>query len=397
MEDNRKIAFERLAIPAGNKVILSLDGGGVRGIMTLQLLKKLEAVAGIPCYELFDMVAGTSTGGIIAGLIASGKRVDEIEEQYIKLVKDVFKTRSIIANRFLNPPLYTKGLYRKSLKDLVGNVTLREVSEKTNTDILITAKDISASEETFFTSFRKENDFHGTYKDVLLRGVLEATMSAPTYFYPLERFTDGGTTTYNNPAVAAVIEAVCYSGKGRYVSDQLTLMSFGTGCNVKFIAPEATRNPVGPDAYFWLNYVMDESGNDASDMQMDLLRSRFVPGLDVRRFQLSFDESTMHKLPNRKLPDMDGIFAEWLYDLTNEELNTIPLDDVGKFDLLQAIGASMAEYICPADDADKKRGNWFTKDLVNERGRDALVTAFGDIERIRTQMSDPEWLDNFQE
>jgi uncharacterized protein len=40
--------------------------------MTLQLLKKLEEIAGIPCFELFDMVAGTSTGGIIAGLIAAG-------------------------------------------------------------------------------------------------------------------------------------------------------------------------------------------------------------------------------------------------------------------------------------------------------------------------------------
>ena len=59
---------------------------------------------------------------------------------------------------------------------------------------------MTASEETFFSCFKqKDGSFYGTYKDVLLRAVLEATMSAPTYFNPLERFVDGGTTTYNNP------------------------------------------------------------------------------------------------------------------------------------------------------------------------------------------------------
>jgi Patatin len=51
----------------------------MRGILTIQLLKKLEEVAGIPCFDLFDMVAGTSTGGIIAGLIVKGLTATEIE------------------------------------------------------------------------------------------------------------------------------------------------------------------------------------------------------------------------------------------------------------------------------------------------------------------------------
>ena len=53
--------------------MLCLDGGGIRGIMTLPLLKWLEVIANAPCYQLFDMVAGTSTSGIIAGLIATGE------------------------------------------------------------------------------------------------------------------------------------------------------------------------------------------------------------------------------------------------------------------------------------------------------------------------------------
>lgn len=53
----RKLAFDKLNIASDRRVILCLDGGGMRGILTIQLLKKFEEIAGIPCYELFDMVA----------------------------------------------------------------------------------------------------------------------------------------------------------------------------------------------------------------------------------------------------------------------------------------------------------------------------------------------------
>ena len=67
---SRRQAFDNLRIDPNRRVILCLDGGGMRGILTIQLLKKLEEKAGIPCYELFDMVAGTSTGAIIGGLVS---------------------------------------------------------------------------------------------------------------------------------------------------------------------------------------------------------------------------------------------------------------------------------------------------------------------------------------
>src|SRR6185369_13019758 len=73
MRDTAKEAFERLHIPPQNRALLTLDGGGIRGIMTIQLLKALEEQAGAPCFRIFDLCAGTSTGGIIAGLIASGR------------------------------------------------------------------------------------------------------------------------------------------------------------------------------------------------------------------------------------------------------------------------------------------------------------------------------------
>ena len=118
----RKQAFENLSIDYNDRVILALDGGGMRGILTIELLKKLEEIAGIPCYELFDMVAGTSTGGIIAGLVVKGKNAVEIEKLYEELIDEVFHKRPI-GNRFINPPQYSKRRYRERLKDIGGTST----------------------------------------------------------------------------------------------------------------------------------------------------------------------------------------------------------------------------------------------------------------------------------
>ena len=120
MRDTAKEAFKRLHIPPQNRALLTLDGGGIRGIMTIQLLKALEEQAGAPCYRIFDLVAGTSTGGIIAGLIASGKTAFEIDALYEKLVSKVFVRRDFFANQFVNPPAWSKASYRRLLKETAG-------------------------------------------------------------------------------------------------------------------------------------------------------------------------------------------------------------------------------------------------------------------------------------
>lgn len=122
----RDIARQNLAIKSTDKIIISIDGGGMRGIFTLQLLKKLEEIAGAPIYEWADMVAGTSTGAIIAGLITTKKSAVEIESLYEKLVTKVFKKRSFLSSRFLFPPAFDKVNYRTLLKSIVGDASLKE-------------------------------------------------------------------------------------------------------------------------------------------------------------------------------------------------------------------------------------------------------------------------------
>jgi len=379
-------AYQNLLINTKNRIILCLDGGGIRGILTLQLLKKIEEIAGIPCHQFCDLVAGTSTGAIIAGLIASGKTAVEIEELYVQFVTKVFLKRGMLADRFINPPKYDKKNYRSALKNLLGDITLEKTCSTTGIDLLITAKDVADNEETFFTCFENNGTIIGTYKDALLRSVMETTMSAPTYFHPLERFIDGGTTTYNNPSLAALLEAVRYSGRGKYEINNITLFSLGTGETVQSVAPDQALNPKGFDTYFWLNYVMNSSSQDASSMQVDTLRSGLVD-MDFRRFQISFDTGSFKKLPNKDITEVHIADANLLHNLTDAELQAIEMDDTNKFALVKVIGEAMVDYIM--------QENKFTRDLIDiSTNRDELITAFGDIDKIKTQMSSGDWIDN---
>ena len=396
MSPERLKAFQNLNIKVGNRTILCLDGGGMRGILTIQLLKKLEEVSTLPCYKLFDMVAGTSTGGIIAGLIATGHSAVEIEKIYEKLVTQVFDI-NILSNRFINPPAFSKDNYRKLLKKTISNITLQDACKLNDIDLMITAQDLAAAEETFFSCFKQDDDtYYGTYKDVLLRAVMEATMSAPTYFYPLERFVDGGTTTYNNPAIAAFKEAISYSRADKnpqlseYQISEITLFSFGTGISRQFIKPTQTVNPHGLDIVFWLKWLMTQTGQDASAMQVDTFRSPIIKKrIDFRRFQISFDQASIKKIPNTNSLDKYKYQSEWLWDLGEDILGNIDMADINRFDLMKIIGEQMALFIMTS-------GNCFKEDLIDNNNNDILVTTSGDINRIKLQMSDPQWIDTFK-
>src|SRR5438445_11683275 len=76
--------------------VLSLDGGGAKGFYTLGVLKEIEAMCGCPLYQRFDLIFGTSTGAIIAALLALGSSVDEIHALYKEHVPVVMRRRTAV-------------------------------------------------------------------------------------------------------------------------------------------------------------------------------------------------------------------------------------------------------------------------------------------------------------
>jgi hypothetical protein len=307
------------------------------------------------------------------------------------MVTRVFDHKAL-GNRYINPPAFSKDKYRELLKKTVDDVTLQKACALRNLDLMITSRDLAAAEETFFSCFRQpDGSYYGTYKDVLLRAAMEATMSAPTYFNPLERFVDGGSTTYNNPSLAAYMEAVSFSRADKkedlsdYKLDTVCLFSFGTGISRQFLQPMEAMHPHGIDIVFWLNWIMTATGQDASAMQVDAFRSPMIrKAIDFRRFQISLDTAAIKLLPNTDTLNPHKYGSVWLHDLTEEQLDNIDMADVTKFDLMQVIGQQMAQYIV-------MQGGNFTADLATNN-RDLLVTTSGDIDRIKKQMSDAAWL-----
>ncbi|MCH9047905.1 MAG: hypothetical protein IH836_03005 [Proteobacteria bacterium] len=96
----------------------------------------------------------------------------------------------------------------------------------------------------------------------------------------------------------------------------------------------------------------------------------------------------MQKLENRRLEEIDEVEADWLHELTNEELSGIALDKVSHFPLMKIIGEAMVDYIRTNQNPP------FSKSLVDGKGKELLVSRRGDVTRIKKQMSDEDWLDS---
>ena len=254
--------------------ILACDGGGIRGIITLHCLKALEERLGVERLCLyFDMFAGTSTGAMIAGSLASGARVSEIIDAY---VNDRRKIYSCSPLWFLWPfaTKYRKGPMRQFLRKTFEDKKLSGLPA----DLLITAVDTVRSEITFFSSFKtlerdpETNEFkrYGTYKEVRLRDAVEASASAPTYFRAHGRFIDGGSTVYVNPAYVAAVEALRYSSPknrpelSRYYNARIEVYSFSTGV---FARSMERKEAMDSSALDWIEYLIEESTSQAGEQQ----------------------------------------------------------------------------------------------------------------------------------
>ncbi|MBF8456712.1 patatin-like phospholipase family protein [Kaistella sp. G5-32] len=230
------------------KKILSLDGGGIRGALSLGYLKRIESILrekeNNPNYVLsdyFDLIGGTSTGAIIATLLALGKSVDEIREMYMELGGEIFAGKRNWWNpletyRFFKSEFSERSLV-KHLKKHVGDITLG--SDELKTGLCIVAKRADTNSTWFF--FNHPNGmFYKSNKNIPLWQLLRASSAAPSYFIPqsidigngeIGAFVDGGVSMANNPALSLLMIANMkgFPCQWELGEDKLTLISVGTG------------------------------------------------------------------------------------------------------------------------------------------------------------------------
>jgi patatin-like phospholipase/acyl hydrolase len=205
--------------------ILSIDGGGIRGIIPALVLAEVEARTGRRIAELFDLVAGTSTGGILAcALTVPGARpAHELVELYRTEGPRIFH-RSLVrrvetADGLLDEK-YDDAALRAALADYLGTARLSDAT----TRVLATAYDLEGRAPYFFKSWRAD-------RDAPMVEVARATAAAPTYFEPIGvdglALVDGGVFA-TNPAMCAYAEAARLAQEAGARVD-VRLLSLGTG------------------------------------------------------------------------------------------------------------------------------------------------------------------------
>lgn len=200
--------------------ILSLDGGGYKGLFTIACLAEIEKCCKIKVNDYFDLYAGTSTGSIIAVGLAAGYTANEILELYKNIGSKVFPHKfGYISSiwKFLKQffvPIYDNKVLKEELYSFFENKTVEDVLKR-NKYIIVPTLCLSNSQPRIFkTDYKTEYNQHNAYK---LADIVLASCSAPTYFpvakikHPLddyyEYFVDGGMFA-NNPSVCAITEAI---------------------------------------------------------------------------------------------------------------------------------------------------------------------------------------------
>jgi patatin-like phospholipase/acyl hydrolase len=269
--------------------VLSIDGGGIRGIIPAIVLAEIERRTGKRIAEMFDLVAGTSTGGILAlGLTKPGQ--DGKPEYSAKKLIELYETEG---GKIFSIPVWHRvhsgwGLAEEKYpsegieevaKEYFGDVRLAQAYK----EVLVAAYEIEKRGPWFFKRRKALDPDEGF--NPFMREVARATSAAPTYFEPLQlkvgslgnrAFIDGGVHS-NNPAMCAYVEAI----KIHPEEKDFLVVSLGTG--------EPTRNMPYEEVKGWglalwaqpiLNVVFDGVA-DTVDYQ---LRELLVSEGDNRRY-----------------------------------------------------------------------------------------------------------------
>ena len=228
--------------------ILSIDGGGIRGVIPAMVLNHIEKETGRPIAELFDVIAGTSTGGIIAlGLTCPGDdggprySAAEVVALYEDCGERIFPHAVFGRLRQLTEEKYDASGLEGVMREKLGDARLSEA----RTDVIVTAYDIQRRKPVFFRSERAKASPED--HDFPMRDVARATAAAPTYFEPVQlpqpapgpdlTLVDGGVFA-NNPGMCAFVDA--HAAKGR--TRGTLVVSLGTGILTRPIPIEKARS-----------------------------------------------------------------------------------------------------------------------------------------------------------
>jgi uncharacterized protein len=382
----------------GPKRILALDGGGIRGALTLGILEKIEQILAerhkeiIPIekfrlYHYFDLIGGTSTGAIIAAALATGMKASDIKGKYKALGEEVFQKRKLFG--LITNPLnmfsysYHAAPLEKHLEGLFGDCVLGD--KKNKTGLCVVAKRLDK-----FSTWPVTNNPNAKYfadNRFPLKEIVRASSAAPTYFKPEEMvvdrkgqkgtFVDGGVSIMNNPSLQlfliATVKGYHIGGYNETIVNEKTvkegiawkagekdlfIVSVGTGRKDKAVMAQKWINP---NVLQMAKILPDQFMNDANetvDTMMHLL-GKFPPDYTPRKIDSEIGNMGNDILMNQKAFSYVRYNADLAYeklktdlginDISKEDADRLTqMDDARNIDNLVKIGEAAATKVLPA-------------------------------------------------
>jgi hypothetical protein len=399
-----KSLFEHLSPDTGPKRILALDGGGVKGMLTLGMLKVLEdelrrrsgGAAGFRLADYYDLIGGTSTGAIISSGLALGLSVDELVELYMRLGPEVFG-RNAGDGVFLQCKFESKKL-RRALHSVLSTKTLG--SQDLKTGLAIHAKRIDTGSAwvvtnhplgAFYDPPADSNVFPN--KRYRLTDLVLASAAAPTFFdeividiefdekrRPIQKgyFVDGAVSANNNPSMQLLMLALEPSYKFGWSSgaDNLMMTSCGTGSRRPAIDGKAFQGlPPGLRGVHALRAMVYDTQVQGVMMLQALSEPRKpwrinseigdqrgvcitgAPLLDYQRMDVWLETKPKARRRGDPIPPMTQLERMIGRELEAETLEALDLMDNGKttnLDLLLEVGLAAGKTFVDASYPDPK-------------------------------------------
>ena len=290
--------------------ILSLSGGGIKGIFQSTFLKFLEDMYKVPLYQIFDLVAGTSTGSIVGAALGCGISMDEVTSLYKLHGNAIFKKKKV-GVKLLRPSWYSNEELKKQLENVFEKKKLSEA----NTKLLIPSTSLENYKYSVFTQ-----DSNESIVDALM-----SSAAAPFYFDAYQTsgdishfYMDGGLWA-NNPTLVAVLYCV---NELDVPLDRIRILSIGTSCM-----------PDGNDAYHFnslktlsaakiksvISAIFNSSESFTNEYSEELVNELNIihidPSNEIRsKVELDDVDTAIKELP---------IIAENAFNTTKEKLQTL--------------------------------------------------------------------------
>ncbi|KAJ7280407.1 acyl transferase/acyl hydrolase/lysophospholipase [Mycena rebaudengoi] len=323
--DNNTVKFSRPLC------VLSIDGGGIRGIIPLLILREIMDQISVkigrmarPC-EIFDLIGGTSAGGLIALMLGrKGMTVNECITQFKALSKQIFNTNPIgTTRRFLTTTnFYSGDSLEKAVKETIGDRTLMHDDDETSLHcpvfvVAVPAEAVNNGPAASFRTYQSPDSdtISPPSRTTFVWEAGRATSAAPAYFPPVQingkLYNDGGVG-HNNPVYEALREAAYLTSNENPIA---CLISLGTGMSKNRILKFA--GPLAPNIFRLgglsrsLTALITETEKNHVHMKSTAKHSkfeyyRFNPTLDSLGKEFALDEWKHIDALETKLMAEDG-------------------------------------------------------------------------------------------